>query len=760
VKSVFILLFCLCGMCGTARADRAGYPLLDVPVLDAIELRGPWLFMHDREAAGVEAEWYAVDFKPTGWASVNIPAVWDQERGQVKMPVEVGKGWFRYSQRIPVSWTNAVTLSFLGVQFIADVWVNGEYIDTHRGGYTPFSFDVTKWVSPGADAVVTVFVSNELTTETVPKHAGGWQNYGGLTREVFLLHQPAIRPVRITPLTSLAADGSATLALSVVFNKLPPGMAVEAGLLDDGRPVIADAAALAAEGDTCRLMMHIDVPRLWSPASPHRYTLKLKWPGGTHAMPLGLRALRLEGENILINGAPIWLQGFGLHEDYPASGCLGSSESRRQDLVQMKRIFNANAIRTGHYPHHPETYNLCDELGIVAFAEIPAWQVSQHCMESDATWNDWLRPQLEEMALTLQQHPSVICWSVSNEIGGLPRYFRRSVEYLHALDPSRPVTGVLASAEDVASIDVFDLGGRNFHYGWYHSTEVYAATNTTPRVLERASGKPVWVAEIGGLTSLGRLGGGYSDQSRGTETYLDRILRFNFQYHATLSDQIAGICVWTWSDFRRADVVTPHGILSMGRTPKLASYNLCNVMRGSRRAFIVERNSAVRQGGAWNADIWLFNPERLRSGDVSAEWTLTKGTNVVVRGRGEYVATGDRAQRLDGLVWEAPANAAHGLYTCWLTLKDGETTLSINSSLFDLGGPSAPGMLAVPGLDGVDDLRLHHLGLALPVYPLVGCQIPLEAGQYPVTITRGAAVLVDTNVTIEAAAITTLSPTP
>lgn len=739
-SALVALALLLTPACRAAAAQAPAFPCRDQAVLDAVELRGPWQFRFDPADEGAGSEWFGTITNADTWKPVAVPGVWDTPAGAVTGHVAQTVGWYRLSVPVPRSWNQDVTLAFLGAQYTADVWVNGEYVGVHRGGFTPFLMDVTAHARPGSLLAVAVRVSNIVDRDTVPALHCGWQHYGGLCREVYLLHQPAVRPASIDVATRVEPDGSCVATVRVPFNRVPPRAPRLRARLADGRQVVATAECALSTNAAAPPTLDLAVkrPRLWSPSTPVLHTLTLDWEDGRHSLPIGLRSLRVDGERLLLNGQPLWLQGFGQHEIAPGRGPIVRPDLRRRDLEQMKQAFDANAIRPGHYPNHPDLYNLCDELGLIVFTEIPAWQLPGAAVVSDDAWDLWLEPQLREMATSLRHHPSVCFWGVANEIGGVHAYYRRAVDYLHGLDPSRPVSAVHSSTQDLESVPIFDMEARNFHYGWYHSRDVYDGPLHAAQVFAAARGKPVWVAETGGIAARGALGGGYSEQARGTETYLDRILRFNFQFAATVTNQVAGVSVWSWTDFGRRDTIEAHGVLDVTRQPKLAAYALRSIMHGDLRLFIVERNSFVEAGRTWQAQLRTFNPRLTARKGLVARWTVLKGAARVGGGDFAFDATTDRSQPVTGIEWAPPTNAAPGMYTVWTELMENGRRLHVNSSVFDLQQPSCPGILRLAPTTGADKEPWVALGgVRMPVYPLVGLQVPLEEGSYELTFGDG-----------------------
>ncbi len=743
----------------------AVFPCRDQPVLASIELRGPWQFLFDPRNEGAAAGWYDAITNTAAWEAVTIPRVWNIPDGAVTRAVARTIGWYRLSVPVPPEWDQDVTLAFLGAQYTADVWVNGEYVGVHRGGFTPFRMDVTAMARATNELRLAIRVSNVVDNNTVPAAHCGWQHYGGLCREVYLLHQPTVRPASIDISWRVVRDSWWDAVLQVPFLRPPPHASkLRARLEYEGRFVAGAECAIETNSATpLTIGLSVREPlHLWSPSNPVLHQLTLEWAGGRHTMPVGMRTLRVDGERLLLNEQPIWLQGFGQHEVAPGNGPIVPRDLRRRDLEQMKRVFNANVIRPGHYPNHPDLYNLCDDLGMLVFAEIPVWQMGGAILASDDTWNLWIEPQLGEMTESLRHHPSVCLWGIANETRGAHAYYRRAADYLHRLDPSRPVSVVLEPTSDLDSGPVFDMETRNFHFGWYHSHDVYDGTAIAERVFAATRGRPFLVTETGGLANRGSLNGGYSDQARGSETYLDRILRFNFAYYATVTNTVNGICVWSWTDFPRGGGVEPHGVFDVLRQPKLAAYSLVNQMRGDLRLYAVEMNSFVATGGTWRADIRTFNRMLSPRKGLTARWTVLKGQTNVGGGEIAFDVTPERSQFVAHISWAPPANAPPGLYAVWTELLDGGRRIHISGNVFDLYRASRPGVLRItpPSADTTNQW-ITLGGVQLPVYPFVGLQIPLEEGDYSLNAGEGTQAFGVLPCKLESSVVTTLPwPSP
>ncbi|MCX7049318.1 MAG: hypothetical protein NTX50_28010 [Candidatus Sumerlaeota bacterium] len=744
---------CLLILINGSLLPAAQFPFHDVAVSDCVDLSGEWLFTFDPQNAGARESWFGKDYDRSKWKPVAVPGVWDQKPGAIGQSYGGGIGWFCRRIAIPKEWLGDISITFLGSMFTTDVWVNGEYAGLHRGGYTPFTFALTNLTTPGCEVSLVTRVDARLNDRTIPASHSGWLKYSGLYREVYLAHHPRVRLRSTFVNTTVDEAQNALLTLTSEFyngSNARCQTPVVATLYEGNRKVAEETfkvMAVAKAKAPLTFKLFIAKPRLWFPDSPFLHRMRIEWRhAGTQQaieFPVGLREIRIEGSRFLVNNRRLWLQGFGQHEEDGAYGPCYSPERRRQQLERMKKDYQCNTLRPGHYPNHPALYDLCDELGFLVFSEIPVWQIPPYYGESSEAWSYWEEPQLSEMICSLRNHPSVASWSPSNETV-LPRYFTRAMQYIKKLDPTRPVAPVLASTEwlELYRPEYSDYGARNFHYGWYHSNRVYSVREGLQENAEGSQGRPIWVAELGALATYGELYGSYGDQSRGSEIYQDHVIRFNSQYCSTASNQIMGVSVWTWTDFESGGI--PHGILTLSGEPKLAASSLCNIYRGDRRLLVCENDAAQRTGGTWAATLYYFNPLAESSGappqvmkGMNAKWKILRGMDVVTSGGFVFDAGTSRSQEIGEVKWAIPANAPAGLFTFWIELTDAQGRwLYTNSSPFEVNGQSQTGVLSAQALrDGkpIAGAYLLMAGIRIPIYAFPGLQIPLPEGRYPLT---------------------------
>lgn len=468
----------------------AEFPLHDLAIREAI-LLDDWRFKAAPAGLEEEIDWSGDVFadERNHWPQVAVPGIWDQPPGKVQHPVPNQVGWYRTRIELPQGAADdEISLCFLGVKYIADLFVNGEYIGVHRGGYTPFLFPLTDLPDGTRYLEIVVRVDNRLNNHSIPKQKTDWETYGGIDREVYLLVRPVSRPEKVFVRTFRDRQGIWQLRINAE-SKGAPENPLSIKLLDKEKVVTAYEMKEWSNG--IDLSISIDNPILWSPDQPHLYQLEFTWGDHHIRFPVGFRELEWKDGKLHLNGQPLWLQGFGQHEFFPQAGSVLNHDQRRRDLEMMKSLYHANALRTGHYPHHPDLFNLADEIGLLLFTEMPAWQNPPASLTQPEVWENWVVPQLDEMILTYRNHPSVFGWGVLNEITNAHRYIEQARARIQTMDPHRGVAAVTASEEDFAVNRLTDFAARNLHYGWYHSRCVYQLRTGLQKNIDHAIGRPI-----------------------------------------------------------------------------------------------------------------------------------------------------------------------------------------------------------------------------------------------------------------------------
>ena len=432
----------------------------------------------------------SASFNDSTWTTLNLPHTWNNLDGQngVKDYYR-GVGWYRRHYTVDKNLKGRhFFLKFDGASSVADVYVNGNHLGEHQGGFSAFAFDVTPYLKVGSGNVIAVKVSNDANTNLPPLSAD-FTFFGGLYRDVHLL---ATDPVQISPL-DYGSPGIYLKTTSVSFNSA--NLQVTAVLLNSTamaqivtvRSVVTDAATniVAVLTNVVTLppaiasnivaSTTIARPHLWNGLSdPYLYqTFTEVWKGSkvvdVVAQPLGFRYFSVDAnKGFFLNGRHYDLHGVSMHQDWPDCGWAITDAQRDTNFVLLKEI-GVTALRLSHYEHDDYTYQLADKNGIVLWTEIP---LVNRITESPAFYAS-AKQQLIELIRQRYNHPSVACWGIFNEItlkpGPKPVNLARQLAQLAAQeDTTRPSTSAVNASDDEPSNWCTELNSFNKYFGWYN----------------------------------------------------------------------------------------------------------------------------------------------------------------------------------------------------------------------------------------------------------------------------------------------------
>jgi beta-galactosidase len=427
---------------------------------------------------------------PTGWSNINLPHSFDIPYWRAGSATSPALGWYRKHITIDQSVIDAkkrIFIEFEAAFQLAQVYVNGTLAGTHAGGYTGFYFDITQYAKAG-DNVVAVRLDARWS-DTIAPNSGEHIFIGGIYRNVSLvitdpLHVTWYGTFVTTPLVSAASatvkvkteiknDGAAAASCRVKTIVVDAAGAQVASF-ESTQNVAAGAAVTFVQTSSA-----ISNPRLWSPSSPNMYKVFTEVYNGTTAAdnfesPLGFRWFRWTMTNgFELNGQRLWLQGANVHQDHAGWGDASTNEGSFRD-VQLIKDCGMNFIRGSHYPHAPAFSDACDKLGICFWSESTFWA----CLNNNKDWlrggysdNDGFRrscvAHTREMIRIHRNHPSIITWSMGNELWFSPidkavALLTQMIAAAHAEDSTRPagVGGVqLNTAELSKPCDIVGFNG-------------------------------------------------------------------------------------------------------------------------------------------------------------------------------------------------------------------------------------------------------------------------------------------------------------
>jgi beta-glucuronidase len=567
-------------------------------------LDGRWQALIDGYATGM-GEWKAVwrDRTPTrrdefleyGFddaASLQVPG--DFNTQQPELHWLEGAVWYRRSFDIDAARLQQegrrVFVHFGAANYRADVFLNGESVGNHEGGFTPFQFELTGKLKQGENRLL-VHVDNRRRRDAVPGTGFDWFNYGGLTRSVQLVDVPS-RHVRdyqlqLSPEDSREIRGWVQLAPAQaglpVRVELPELAASFAARTDaDGRAAVAFRAGLQA----------------WSPEHPKLYRVRVSGGGDVVEDEIGFRSIAVQGEQILLNGRPVRLRGINLHEEIDGRRAASADDYRR--LLEQVKALGANFARTAHYPFGEEFVRQADRMGVLLWEEIPVYQGIDF---ANAGTRERMQQMLAEMIARDRNRASVIMWGIANETApGEARNAALSAlaAQARAEDPTRLVTaafygpgfhGARLEMHDPL-FQALDVIGANIYYGWYVPWPV------APEAVEWVSpGKPLLISEFGAEARHGRHG---ADDlaSDWNEEFQAEFYRKQFQMIERLPF-VQGTLPWVLADFRSPVRMHPHqqgynrkGLLSETGERKLAWQVVADFYRSDAAAPLTNREGS------------------------------------------------------------------------------------------------------------------------------------------------------------------------
>lgn len=449
------VFFTLCAFSGVVNAERV-----------TVDLNPEWKFsLSDIKNAANP------DFDDKQWQDVSVPHDWafnkgireGGDQGANGGYFDGGVGWYRRSFTADENWLKKrVLLNFDGVYMNSEVWVNGHYLGKKAYGYISFRYDISQFIKAGENNI-------SVRVDNLKEPSARWYHPAGIYAPVSLIIKDAQASINTNGVFVTTQTKNANLAVAKVkveySNSRSEAMYVESELIDQaGNSTVYDSQALTAcSSKTCVFNTELSIakPSLWDVETPHLYTLKTTLRSANHVFDsvetrFGIRDIKWDAETgFWINGENTKLKGVSEHWEGGPVGGAWTKPLLRWKLALFKKM-GVNAIRTAHNPYPPIFYELCDELGILVMDEIfDGWhKKAPFDYGQQAFDTDW-QEDVSEWLTRNRNHPSIILYSVGNETRG-EEIGEELVNYVHAIDPTRPVTsGHSASAK----MDVFGVNG-------------------------------------------------------------------------------------------------------------------------------------------------------------------------------------------------------------------------------------------------------------------------------------------------------------
>lgn len=564
-----------------------------------------WRFIQ-QDIAGAELS----GFNDKQWESVSVPHSWNSDAYAVKNYYR-GVAWYRKSFFIPQTDNDKqLFIRWEGVNHSASVYINGQFVGQHKGGYTAFTFDITPYCKFGEENIIAVKADNTLND--VPPISGDFTIFGGMYRDVWLITTPK----QHIDLSNMGSDGIFIETKNVSEKSadyIIRGSIVNESALNSSVKVTSVIKDIS--GNTVKVLTQtisfkgkeqkdfslkgtIASPMLWSPENPNLYTVETTVTDAKTNQVLdavnsytGFRWFLFDGQKgFFLNGKPYKLRGVCRHQDQKPLANALSDEIHRRDMRLIKDM-GANFIRISHYPQDPAVIEQCDRMGLLVWEEIPVIDIVPESVE----FADVCESALREMIRQHYNHPSVIMWGYMNEILLVTQRKYKNEELKaatgRALDLAERLEKVLKeedssrysvmafhgseSYNDLGLSKVTDVVGWNLYQGWY-SNSFIDFDQFLKRQQELYPDKPKIVSEYG------------AGSDKRIHSLEPQRFDFSIEYHQLYAEHylktierepyIAGATYWNFIDFGSAirDESMPRvnnkGLVYADRTPKDVYY--------------------------------------------------------------------------------------------------------------------------------------------------------------------------------------------
>ena len=535
-------------------------------------LNGSWEFCVDRENVGKQDKWY-LNF-PAERGNINVPGCWNFELDLFNY---FGTAWYKkefYSKECNLQ------VEFGAVSGFAEVYLDGEYLGSHYGGWSAFKF--LKAVKKGKHSLTVMVDASSNTVNTIPLQEVDWYHYGGIIRSVIITEfkEPFINSHRIS--YSLNADlSTAELEVRLDFNTLGHSdYKTPITVYVDDAPVYEGVVDVSGENIVVLKNIILNNIKLWDVGKPELYSVNIKTSNDDIVEQIGFRKIEIIGDKFYLNKREIYFKGVNRHDEHPDWGFAVPPNIQKRDLDIIKDM-GCNIVRGAHYPNSHTFMDYLDREGILFWCEIPMWGFTAKALADPLTLERGLQMH-KEMVEQYYHHPSIIIWGLHNEIAtntiegyNLTKSFN---DFVRGLDNSRLITYATCRYENDICLEFADFIALNYYMGWYtgNLSDWDSFFEDIPKIAQKhnAAGKPVVMSEFGCAAIFG-----YDNFSHDKWTMeyqsqmIEKIIRLS-------QERNIGTLVWQFADIKsdininRARSFNNKGILDEYRRPKMSYYTV------------------------------------------------------------------------------------------------------------------------------------------------------------------------------------------
>lgn len=528
--------------------------MINVSARHCTNLNGKWQVIIDPAGAG---DWRQVwkekkpekktdffEYSFEGGPVFNVPGDFNSQMTELKY--FEGTVWYKKSFDYNPDKNKRLFLHFGAVNYLADVYLNGNLLGKHEGGFTPFQFEITNSVHNGGNSIV-VRVNNQRLKDGIPGLGFDWFNYGGITRDVNLVETDnsfisdyfiQLKKHSFNEVQGWVKLNGAHSRQNVEI-KIPELKIVYKSKSDD--------TGLAE----VKFSSGFD---LWSPENPRLYKIIIQCETDTIVDNIGFRSIEAKGSKILLNGEPVFLKGINIHEENPFRAARAFSESDASILLTWAKELGCNMVRLAHYPHNEYMIRFAEKMGIMVWDEIPVYQQVEF---STPGVSDKMDLMMREMVNRDKNRCGVIVWSLSNETSPSPSRDRALVnlsDKCRQLDSTRLITSVINDQHyNNNAINVWDTLFRHFdiislneYLGWYIPWQGRPEDVKWNFVCKD---KPIVISEFGGEALYGNNKGPKDEAASWSEEYQEQIFKDQVEMLKAIPD-LCGTFPWLLVDYR------------------------------------------------------------------------------------------------------------------------------------------------------------------------------------------------------------------
>ncbi|MGL1886534.1 MAG: beta galactosidase jelly roll domain-containing protein [Reichenbachiella sp.] len=536
--------------------------MTNIEARNTTSLKGEWKAIIDPSGTGdwrqvwlekkpvKKTDFYEYSFE--GGPTMQVPG--DFNTQMPELTYLEGVVWYKKEFNQTKNPDKRVFIHFGAVNYLADIYLNGQLLGSHEGGFTPFQFEISNKIKNGSNALV-VKVNNQRLKDGLPGHGYDWFNYGGITRDVNIIetNHTYIEDYHIQ--LEKHSNDKVLGWVKLNGNNLAQKVRIKIPELGINYSTLTNDEGLVEVEFSSKF-------ELWSPENPKLYQVVVEAQTDTVQDEIGFRNIEVRESEIFLNGARIFLKGVNIHEENPTKGAKAYSKEDAKILLNWAKETNCNLVRLAHYPHSEHTVKLAEKMGLMVWSEIPIYQ---HIEFSAPKVRQKMDLMMKEMMRRDRNRAAVIIWSLSNETYSFtPNRDSALVELTKeckSIDSTRLITHVINNqGYENNTFNVWDtlykyvdIISLNEYLGWYVPWQGNPA-DTKWNIIYKD--KPVFISEFGGEALYGNNDRPKDEAASWSEEYQEQIYKDQIEMFKNVPN-LVGVCPWLLVDYRSSGRMHP-----------------------------------------------------------------------------------------------------------------------------------------------------------------------------------------------------------